>query len=394
MRDHRERREVHHGRGTVIPPGYSTNSTNGTSPQKPDDHYGLPIDIPGDNGYHANDPEACPTAEVIISTTTVDVTVYVTPPSQTEDCDDEEGVKTTPGDEDPHATKTVSLDPSATEPCDDDDVTSPTYGPTKPSGDEEDCETTTSSVIDMITPPGYQSTPVTTLLPVPETTETPGVPTDIVSVPYGNETSTPAVEEQPTPESSTVVIVSTPGVSDAETTPLVYPTPESSTVVIVSTPGVPDPETTPLVYPTPESSTVVIVSTPGVPDAETTPLVPGSSTEGYGDDLTPTPVTTYPIIDNTTPKPTEDCVIDTTMLPAITATIIVNIELPAHPTATVCVHDDAEGEPEEDTEYCGVHGEPAGTYFIAEFIEQRPGEAVTEEGCYQFCDVSFQHTLP
>jgi hypothetical protein len=27
-------------------------------------------------------------------------------------------------------------------------------------------------------------------------------------------------------------------------------------------------------------------------------------------------------------------------------------------------------------------------YFIAEFIEERSGVPVTEEGCYQFCDVS------
>jgi hypothetical protein len=60
---------------------------------------------------------------------------------------------------------------------------------------------------------------------------------------------------------------------------------------------------------------------------------------------------------------------------------------PAHPTKTVCEHDHEAGEPDGETAYCGVRGRPAGVYFIAEFIEQRSGVAVTPEGCYQFCDV-------
>ena len=45
------------------------------------------------------------------------------------------------------------------------------------------------------------------------------------------------------------------------------------------------------------------------------------------------------------------------------------------------------GTPKPDSAYCGIHGKPAGTCFIAEFIEDKPGIPVSEEGCYQFCDV-------
>lgn len=91
----------------------------------------------------------------------------------------------------------------------------------------------------------------------------------------------------------------------------------------------------------------------------------------------------------TTRKPqTTDCVIDTSMVPVSTSTLTATATMTAHPTKTQCVHDEPTGKPASDSMYCGIHGKPAGTYFIAEFIENKPGEAVTEEGCYQFCDVS------
>jgi hypothetical protein len=58
------------------------------------------------------------------------------------------------------------------------------------------------------------------------------------------------------------------------------------------------------------------------------------------------------------------------------------------PTKTICVHDEETGAPEKKAAYCGVKGKPAGVYMIAEYIEERTGVPVTEEGCYQFCDVS------
>jgi hypothetical protein len=67
---------------------------------------------------------------------------------------------------------------------------------------------------------------------------------------------------------------------------------------------------------------------------------------------------------------------------------------PPKPTKTVCEHDHEAGEPDEETAYCGVSGRPAGVYFIAEFIEQRSGVAVTPEGCYQFCDVRCSRARP
>ncbi|KAI9171322.1 hypothetical protein HJFPF1_00804 [Paramyrothecium foliicola] len=79
-------------------------------------------------------------------------------------------------------------------------------------------------------------------------------------------------------------------------------------------------------------------------------------------------------------------VIDVSMTPVATAPLAATPTRPSRPTATVSEEDEETGAPEEDRTYCGVHGEPAGTYFIAEFIEDRPGVPVSLEGCYEFCD--------
>ena len=81
-------------------------------------------------------------------------------------------------------------------------------------------------------------------------------------------------------------------------------------------------------------------------------------------------------------------VIDTSMKPVTKASMTPTTSGPA-PTKTVCEDDNATGTPNTDSSYCGVKGQPAGVYFIAEFIEERSGVPVSEEGCYQFCDVSF-----
>lgn len=87
-----------------------------------------------------------------------------------------------------------------------------------------------------------------------------------------------------------------------------------------------------------------------------------------------------------------DCVIDTAVTPVSTSTMTATATMPAQPTKTQCVHDEPSGKPSAKTAYCGIHGKPAGTYFIAEFIENRPGAPVTEEGCYQFCDSVMEST--
>jgi hypothetical protein len=76
------------------------------------------------------------------------------------------------------------------------------------------------------------------------------------------------------------------------------------------------------------------------------------------------------------------------MTPVVTSALSVTPSRPTQPTRTVGIDEAATGAPTKDRTYCGVRGEPAGTYFIAEFIENRSGVPVTLEGCYEFCDVS------
>ncbi|KAJ6779666.1 hypothetical protein PWT90_02714 [Aphanocladium album] len=115
-------------------------------------------------------------------------------------------------------------------------------------------------------------------------------------------------------------------------------------------------------------------------ESQTTPLCDEGSTWSWFD----TPAATAAFTQD--PQST-DCVIDTAVTPVSTSIMVAAATtVSAQPTKTQCVHDEPSGRPASRTTYCGIHGKPAGTYFIAEFIENRPGQAVTEEGCYQFCD--------
>ena len=76
------------------------------------------------------------------------------------------------------------------------------------------------------------------------------------------------------------------------------------------------------------------------------------------------------------------------MTPVSKATLTHTPTASVAPSKTVCAHDGHTGTPSADSQYCGIKGLPVGDYFIAEFVEDRPGVPVTEEGCYQFCDVS------
>ncbi|KAL3424715.1 hypothetical protein PVAG01_03996 [Phlyctema vagabunda] len=55
------------------------------------------------------------------------------------------------------------------------------------------------------------------------------------------------------------------------------------------------------------------------------------------------------------------------------------------PTTTVTSDHAATGTPDPLALHCGLHGLPVGDYFLAEFVENRDDEAVTLQGCYQFC---------
>lgn len=232
----------------------------------------LPVDDASSNG---NDEEAlvldCPTASLVVSTTTIDVTVYVT--------------------EEPTPTST---------PCD---------------------ETTTSEVV--------------------ESTST-----------------TDCEEETPTSDWSITTLVPSDFFSEpCETT---------------------DSETTSDVISHHHSSSVT--STPTTPcETDSTP-----TTSPYAVTSPPTPTTTTPPATTTTPG----LCIDTTIVPVTTSKLTVTVAAPPEPTRTVCIDNHETGTPADEIAYCGVPGKPAGVYFIAEFIEERSGVPVTEEGCYQFCDVS------
>ncbi|KEY70084.1 hypothetical protein S7711_07868 [Stachybotrys chartarum IBT 7711] len=106
--------------------------------------------------------------------------------------------------------------------------------------------------------------------------------------------------------------------------------------------------------------------------------------------LAPFPLfnTTQSITPMTTSSPSAPTrVIDVSMTPVLSSPLLTTLSRSSRPTTTV-TELDATGAPVQDRTYCGIRGQPAGTYFIAEFIEDRPGVQVTLEGCYQFCDVS------
>ena len=163
--------------------------------------------------------------------------------------------------------------------------------------------------------------------------------------------------------------MSTPGV----------PTTSESLTTFVLTPSIVLPSSTPstltstsaISTPSASSSSSAMTSTPGASSSTSA----ASSTIALTTSA-PTPVATYEIC------------IDINITPVLTSKLTVTPTNPPEPTRTVCVDDHETGEPEEAAIYCGIKGKPAGVGFIAEFIEERSGVPVTEEGCYQFCDVS------
>ncbi|KAH8176059.1 hypothetical protein LIA77_04477 [Sarocladium implicatum] len=209
---YREQRTEHHPRNPIIPPQNATSATNSTAiPSRPTEGFqGLPIDIPGSKPLTVTDIADCPHAKLVVSTTTVDVVVYVTKPAEP-------------------ATTTQTLDPLPpiiTEPCDDPIDLSPGADIPEQVSDEntcdgscegeqvepvaateEDCETSTSveaaaaapaaaetsKVADIVAPAPADVEPITTTVSIPTTTVT--------------STSSIRVVESVTPSVPDVVIV-------------------------------------------------------------------------------------------------------------------------------------------------------------------------------------------
>ncbi|KAF5868014.1 uncharacterized protein Bfra_007209ia [Botrytis fragariae] len=62
-----------------------------------------------------------------------------------------------------------------------------------------------------------------------------------------------------------------------------------------------------------------------------------------------------------------------------------------HPSTTIAFTTtvttlQASGTPNPAAVHCGLHGLPVGDYFLAEFVEDKAGVAVTLQGCWEFCD--------
>ncbi|KAF4505013.1 hypothetical protein G6O67_007011 [Ophiocordyceps sinensis] len=277
--------------------------------------------------HHGGDamvvPEGCPTGAVFVSTTTVDVTVYVTAtdPAVTEP----KPAVTKPK---PAVTKPKPK-PAVTEPCPDE------TGPLT----RNPYANLTSMRTAVYTPVAEGSSTVTIVskgqLTVTVTTSPPVSPSATTTEPCDDETAT----TRPTPTKTV-----------ATATAL------AKHKVMVTTTGL--------------TTTKVMVTTTGLTTHKAVVTAPPAKT----------------------PHTTTICVIDTAMTPVTKMTLTAKPPPTVAPTKTVYAHDKATGRPSPAAAYCGVRGEPAGTYFIAEFVEDRPGVPVTEEGCYQFCDSVMEDT--
>ncbi|EFQ29230.1 hypothetical protein CGRA01v4_04906 [Colletotrichum graminicola] len=113
-----------------------------------------------------------------------------------------------------------------------------------------------------------------------------------------------------------------------------------------------------------------------------TPVLSKTSSIAYSTYNTTTMKSVY---SSSFPVPTESCVIDTSMVPVTIAPLTSVPTSTIIPTKTVCQEDAPTGKPKPGNNHCGVHGLPVGNYFLARFVENAPGVPVTLEGCYQFC---------
>ncbi|TQN74386.1 hypothetical protein CSHISOI_01042 [Colletotrichum shisoi] len=114
-----------------------------------------------------------------------------------------------------------------------------------------------------------------------------------------------------------------------------------------------------------------------------TPFLPNTTSVAYS--IHTTTVGTTSADKSSSSIPTESCVIDTSMVPVTSAPLTSVPTSTLIPTKTVCQDDAPTGKPKPGNNHCGVHGLPVGNYFLARFVENAPGVPVTLEGCYQFC---------
>ncbi|KAF4975288.1 hypothetical protein FZEAL_7901 [Fusarium zealandicum] len=203
--------------------------------------------------------------------------------------------------------------------------------------------------------------------------------------------------------SSIVLPIYTKPVETPVYTPPVYTKPafpsESSAAANSTVPPViPAPSSESTSVGDPSSTPVLSTSQDGADpiSATRTPSGTGSvSTEALTETPTRSAIVSLPFLTATTTakaSTSETCIIDTSMAPISTSYVNATSTMPAMPTETVYGRNVENGATDKNCAYCGVNGKPAGSYFIAEFSEDRPGVAVTLEGCYQFCDSTMDTT--
>ncbi|KAF7559165.1 hypothetical protein G7046_g5000 [Stylonectria norvegica] len=376
----------------------------------------------------------CPTNSVFISVTTIDVTVYVT---ATEPCDDDTsahhtGTMTmtehcTGGGEVPCSIHTTVSDPgnstvtrtglttvdttlagnhtrttitsmgpqiTSTEPCDDETITPPPFntklgnGTTMSNTLSSTFHTTISGNHTTITSMGPQ---ITSTEPCDDETITPppfdtklGNGTTMSNTLSSHTTVSGNHTTEPCDDDMTHIrtIVTFTGTT---TEPCSDDDPGSThTKTIVTFTGTTtepcDDDMTSIGVPTSKHTSMPHYSNSSMPcdDESTTHSV--------------TPFTTPASSTASTTTAKETCVIDTSMTPVSTATMSMTMTSAAQPSQTICEHNVQPGPPTRDSVYCGINAAPVGTYFIAEFIEDRSGVPVSLEGCYQFCDSVMEAT--
>lgn len=278
-------------------------------------------------------PTECPAPVLIVTTTTVDVTVYVTPEPTEEPCDDDDMTQTVTENHNTTVTET---------PCD-----------------------------ETVTPTAQTTTKIwhvnSTITEEPCDEETPHITTQVYNM-----------------------TVPEPCDDDTMVTATATSTMRHWQKVNVTMPGTPTgmPMSTSQLNTTTSATTTEAETETPCEETET----PTTNPCDEGEIFVPFTNTSMTAAPTQTPQ-TTDCIIDTSISPVSTSTMTATVTMTAMPTKTQCVHDEPTGKPADDSMYCGIHGKPAGTYFIAEFIENKPDEPVTEEGCYQFCDVSDIHSI-
>ncbi|KAF5023311.1 hypothetical protein F66182_4619 [Fusarium sp. NRRL 66182] len=244
--------------------------------------------------------------------------------------------------------------------------TKPVYSRSVVPGNSSTAESSVSSTIDypLYTPPVYHT-------PVFSSGAASSIPTSSV----GNPIYTPPVYYPPfvTSESSGLPTTSATSQHDGASLSATESTSSSSSEV-----GTSSTETT--------TGTPNVSTTREVDDIEndntTVQTTPGEETT-LAETMTETP-TTAPAADPYKKR----LVIDVALIPASTAHFKAGVTaaVKAEPTKTVYEHNAQDGATSKDTAYCGVKGEASEENFLAEYTEQRRGEAITLEGCYQFCD--------